>query len=300
MEMSSSARHGPPNASRPPRGGAGWLRRQGATALFSLLVGGGLAYGYLAYLRSDDVSPDSVSGYGFAIAGTLLLALVGVGYVLRKRLRRNWSGLLHTALTWHVVGGVFGLALILMHATGNFHPRTGTYALYGLIALVVSGLIGRLLDRVAPRFAAQAALATLTSGGEERLDALVDVLHGTWRGRRDKRHTPSREADVGIPWDLAYHDLGASSEQIPSLLTQGVAGAARGAPPNAADLTQRAMGKDALVAESAQIRRAIGRERFFLRLIRVWRWTHTLLSLVTLALILWHLEYAAVLLLGAR
>jgi hypothetical protein len=278
-------------------------RRQRRTALVSVLIGAGLAYLYVMYLRSDDVSPDSIYGYGFAIAGTLLLAAVGVGYALRKRWRRNWSGLLHTALTWHVVGGLCGLALILMHSAGNFNPRTGTYALWGLIALVVSGMIGRQLDRVAPRLAARAALATLTDDGEERLEVLVDALHVKRRARHEKRSRSLQAVDASIPWDLAYYDLGAQASDIPMLLKQGAAGGPRGMSGQrggAADLAAGATEKGALVSESAQIRRNIGLERLSLNLVRVWRWLHTAISLVTLGLILWHLEYAAVLLMNAH
>ena len=41
--------------------------------------------------------------------------------------------------------------LLFMHSFGNFNPRSGTFALYGMIALVISGFVGRLLDRLMPR-----------------------------------------------------------------------------------------------------------------------------------------------------
>jgi hypothetical protein len=44
----------------------------------------------------------------------------------------------------------------------------------------------------------------------------------------------------------------------------------------------------------------MGMERLCLHLIRVWRYLHTALSVLTLILILWHLEFAATLLLAAR
>src|ERR1051326_7690117 len=120
---------------------------QWASLWLCLLAGIGLAYLYTMYLQSKDVSPDSMYGYGFAIAGTILLLLVGAGYALRKRLGRRWPGRLHTFLAWHMAGGLLGLVLILMHSAGNFNPRSGTYALYGLIGVVISGIIGRVLDR---------------------------------------------------------------------------------------------------------------------------------------------------------
>ena len=99
-------------ATRRPRR-SGWFRGQWLVALVGVLLGGGLAYAYVAYWRSGDVSPDSRYGYLFAIAGTILLALTGIGYTLRKRLWRGRLGLLHTALSWHIVGGLLGLAFIL-------------------------------------------------------------------------------------------------------------------------------------------------------------------------------------------
>src|SRR5215469_2975667 len=89
-----------------PRALAGWPRSQKQAAIVGLLAGSGLVYLYTYYLRSNDVSPDSWDGYIFAIAGTALLLLVGLGYTLRRRLRRARHGLLHTALSWHMVGGL--------------------------------------------------------------------------------------------------------------------------------------------------------------------------------------------------
>jgi hypothetical protein len=275
---------------------AAWSRSQKQAAAVGLLVGSGLVYVYACYLQSSDVSPDSQHGYIFAIAGTLLLVLVGLGYTLRKRLRRARRGLLHAALAWHIVGGLLAFLLILMHAAGNFHPRTGTYALCSLTALVVSGIIGKQLDRIAPRLAARSALKTLTSDGEERLEALVGTLdrkRETLRALATRRKRTGEQAATGAgwePWDLAYYTLDARAEEIPSLLHH-----ARPASPYPPPT-----GTAALASESDEIRRAIGMELFYLRLIRVWRYLHIALSWLTLVLILWHLEYAATLLLGTK
>lgn len=273
----------------------GWSRSQWWAAVMALLLGGGLAYGYLTYLRGGDVSPDSFYGYLFAIGGTVLLALTGIGYVLRKRLLRRRFGLLHVALSWHVVGGLLGLGLILAHSVGNFHPRTGTYALYSLIALVISGIIGKQLDRLAPRLAARAALRTLTAEGEERLDTLVDTLamKRLPRGERQRtaRQQVAKHTSSSVPWDLAYYDLSASPDQIPALLH------GRG---KSSEARPRSSSSGDLASEAVAIRTAMGVERLCLSLIRVWRYLHTALSILTLGLILWHLEFAATLLLAAR
>ncbi len=290
MAMRAGASPGRAQQHRRQRSG-GWSRSQWAATLGGLALGGALVYGYVTYLRGGDVAPDSRSGYIFAILGTLLLILVGAGYALRKRLWRGRFGLLHTALAWHVVGGILALALILAHSAGNFHPRTGAYALYSLIALVVSGIIGKQLDRIAPRLAARAALKTLTADGEERLDALVSTL--TWkRHRRRERSRPiSQQAASSVPWDLAYYDLSAPPQEIPALLHQQHRGGSHSASPAV---------EGALASEAVAIRQEMGMERLCLHLIRVWRYLHTALSVLTLILILWHLEFAATLLLAAR
>ncbi|MGZ3581242.1 MAG: hypothetical protein ACXWP6_00690 [Ktedonobacterales bacterium] len=286
---------------RPPRRrfGAGWSRSQWRAVLAGLVVATGMAFAYVYYVSfGRDVSPDSLYGYAFAIAGTLLLVAVGVGYTVRKRVRGARRGLLHTALSFHIVGGILALGLIMMHAVGNFHPRTGTYALVSLIALVVSGIIGKQLDRVAPRIIAKSALKTVTGDGEERLESLMSALDATRHQHRERRKTTNSHVGAGdatastaasIPWDLAYYDLSVAPSEIPSLLGHSTNGGAH-RPPS----------ETALAAQSGVIGQAIGVERLFQRLIRVWRLLHTLLSILTLVLILWHLEYAATLLLNTR
>jgi hypothetical protein len=210
-------------------------------------------------------------------------------------------GLLHLALTWHIIGGLLALALIVMHAAGNFHPRTGTYALCSLIALVVSGIIGKQLDRIAPRLAARVALRTVTREGEERLEALVGVLNTSQRQtrrvdspRRDRHRKSPDEHEASVPpwdpWDLAYFDLDAPADEIPSLLHG----------PSSSTVHPTLGGPGMQASLSEELRQAIGLEKFFLRLIRIWRYLHITLSGLTLILILWHLEYAATLLFNAR
>ncbi len=300
--------------SEPP--GYPWLslrlsRAQWVAAWCAAATGGGLAYLYTLYLRTRDVSPDSIYGYGFAIAGTALLLLVGALYPLRKRLGRRWPGRLHTFLAWHMAGGLLGLTLILMHSAGNFNPRSGTYALYGLIGIVVSGVIGRALDRFAPRLAAKAALQALSANGEERLDDLEQELAAIAADARARRDELQAQSLRGTPWDLAYYDLDPEIEDIPGLLRQGV----RSETGPILDLRQlsgplavlrpqpfsaRRQNTDTLALQAAALQRALGHEHFYLQLVRVWRRLHILITLAALGLLAWHLEYAATLLLAAR
>ncbi len=286
-------------------------RAQWAALWTATLAGLGLAYLYTTYLHSKDVAPDSMYGYGFAISGTALLLLIGVAYPLRKRLGRRWPGRLHAFLAWHMVGGLLGLALIFMHAVGNFNPRSGTYALYGLIGVVISGVIGRGLDRLSPRLAARAALRALSATGEDRLEDLEDELAAIADDARARREELQEQGTRGTPWDLAYYDLDPEVEQIPTLLRQGVRGESGAildlrqlsgplAVPRPQHIPANRQSTGALARQAKGIQRAMGREQFHLQVVRVWRRLHILISLVALGLLAWHLEFAATLLLGAK
>lgn len=278
----------------------------------AVLTGVGLAYLYIMYQQSNDASPDSIYGYGFAIGGTALLLLVGLGYVLRKRVGRRKPGRLHALLAWHMAGGLLGLVLILMHADGNFNPRTGTYALYGLIGVVVSGVIGRVLDRLSPRMAARVALQALSASGEERLDDLEEELAAIAQDAQTRRERLQEQGARGAPWDLAYYDLDPEVEDIPRLLHRGLRGETGpilnlkqlsgplAVPRSQQAFAPRRQSTDALARQAIDIQRVMGREQFYLQLVRVWRKLHMLISLAALGLLIWHLEFAATLLLNAK
>ncbi len=121
--------------------------------LFVILLGTtvGVVF-YVWYIQhNNDTSPDSIAGYTYAIIGTLLLLLAAVLYSLKRRSRKKRSvGQLQRSLNWHICFGVLGLVFLFLHSFGNFNPRTGTYALYGMIALAISGAVGRFLDRLIP------------------------------------------------------------------------------------------------------------------------------------------------------
>lgn len=306
---------GPRAMARMPRySWLGWRSSQAmrVAVVCALLLGAGLVLAYLTYLRdSPDAAPDSPVGVGFAVAGTLLFVLVGAGYVARKRLPRlRRSRALQTALSWHIVGGVLALALILMHAAGNFHPRSGTYALYGLIAVVVSGLVGRAIDRFCPRIAAMASLRAVQTEGamrarlhrhhrEEQAALSASARHRIQRPPTRRRAATPTPTVPEAQWDLAYYDMPRGARSLPPALSAmtplprmagegpGVGAAPRPMP----DVADRA-------SQSADILAAMERMRFAVTLVRVWRHVHQLLCVVTVGLIIWHLVFAATLFFG--
>ena len=111
----------------------------------------GVAFFVWYIQHSNDVSPDSIAGYTYAIIGTLFLLMAAFLYSLKRRShKKRIVGRLHRSLNWHICFGVLGLVFLFLHSFGNFNPRTGTYALYGMITRALSGMIRRFLDRLVP------------------------------------------------------------------------------------------------------------------------------------------------------
>ncbi len=301
-------------------GSRSWL----LTLLFTLLILG-LSIAFFVWYahHSSDLSPDSIAGYGYAIAGTICLALAATLYSIRRRARKRAIGQLNAALNWHVFLGILGLALLFMHSFGNFNPRTGTYALYGMIALVISGFVGRALDRVMPRLIAREVRKALTEQGEDRIERISQqlqaiVVHnneqvrtfstGGSGGNRDISlvpapgpranlplpFEPSKQA-LHTPWDLAYISLEATPQELSVDAPQY-----RFIPDKKSNLTRPGAllpGAQEHISELERVRQAMQREQFYRYVIHYWRIFHVALALLTIGLTVWHLVYAAQLLL---
>ncbi|HEY6539743.1 MAG TPA: hypothetical protein VIZ18_02355 [Ktedonobacteraceae bacterium] len=288
------------------------------------LMAGGIAF-YMWYGRhNSDASPDSIAGYAFAITGTLFAILAGILYSRRRRShKKRVVGKLNASLQWHMCFALLALVFLFLHSFGNFNPRTGTYALYGMIALAISGVIGRLLDRLAPRLIAGEAHKALTARGEDRVESISQKLQAIVVHNNEKvqgfatpdkskaitsspvsltggplsNHFPFeyRNQPLHTPWDLAYISLEATPQELGR-----EAGQYRFVPDKKSQLTRPGAlmpGAREHIAELQEVERAMQRESFYRYIIRYWRRLHALLVLVTLGLTLWHIIYAAQLLL---
>jgi len=288
-------------------------------ALLTFLVLAISAGFYVWYSQhSSDAAPDSIAGYSYAILGTASLLLAGTLYSIRRRSHKKRAlGKLNTALHWHIFFAIIGLVLIFMHSFGNLNPRTGTYALYGLIALVISGLVGRTLDHLIPRLIAGEVQQALTARGEDRIETISQkvqalVAHNTEalssqpiavnfadfssRKQQVMQHRPQTsleyeedERPLHTPWDLAYISLEATPQELSRLMPDKH----RPLTPSAALMP----GAQQHLVELHKVQRAMQREHFYRYIIRYWRLLHIALALLTLGLITWHLIYAAQLLL---
>jgi hypothetical protein len=302
--------------------GRSWFMRLCVT-LLGIAISGAFFVWYVQ--NSNDVSPDSIAGYGYAIIGTAFLILAAVLYSLRRRSHKKRTvGGLNSSLGWHICFAVLGLVILFLHSFGNFNPRTGTYALYGMIALTLSGMVGRLLDRLMPRLIAGQVDKALTAQGDDRIETISQklqaiVVHNT-QDLRSFTPVPGATATMApkslvplsrpisndfpfvykdqplhTPWDLAYISLEATPQELGR-----EAGQYRFIPDKRSGLARPGAlmpGAHEHITELAEVERAMKREQFYRYVIRYWRKFHVALALLTIGLTIWHLVYAAQLLL---
>ena len=109
-----------------------------------------LGYG-AAYLRADALpSASGLAGHGIGIAGFILMLMTATLYSLRKlRTTARW-GSMAAWLRFHMVTGLVGPYMVLLHTAMRFRGLAGLAMLLTAV-VVVSGLIGRYLYTAVPR-----------------------------------------------------------------------------------------------------------------------------------------------------
>ncbi len=102
---------------------------------------------YLGWTHRHDglLTPEEGLGYGLGVAGTAMMAALA-GYPLRKRIPgwRRW-GALKTWFRMHMVLGFVGPMLILFHANFQTGSLNSSVALWSMVTVVTSGIVGRYL-----------------------------------------------------------------------------------------------------------------------------------------------------------
>jgi hypothetical protein len=257
-----------------------------------------------------DKHGDSVAGLIFAVAGTLFMILASVGFTLRRQARKRYVGQLNALLNWHIAFGILALVMIFLHAYGNFNPRSGTYALYAMIALVIAGIIGRCLDRMVPRMITDEVSKALTAQGEDRIESisrkLQSIVVHNKQELRGFQKTPGPLSMPGTPagrkgaaggpavlqssWDMAYISLDETPQELSRDNSQY-----RFVPDRRSNLTRPGAlypGAEEHMSAIAEVQQALKKEEFLRYVIRFWRVVHIALVVLTVGLTLWHLEFA--------
>lgn len=118
----------------------------GALAITAFLATISASVGWAWLHRRDDVLlAEHGAGYFVGITGALMMVAL-LGYPLRKRLRfmRGW-GASAQWFRWHMILGVLGPALIVIHSDFSLQSVNATVAFVSMLTVAGSGLVGRYL-----------------------------------------------------------------------------------------------------------------------------------------------------------
>jgi hypothetical protein len=124
--------------------------------------------------KHELLKPSGTIGINLGILGTLLFFLIFL-YALRKAI--PWLGRIGTARHWmdfHVVAGVSAPVVIAFHASFKFQGIAG-FAFWIMVAVAISGVVGRYLYSQIPRSlnAAELSLNELQTNEYELSEALL-------------------------------------------------------------------------------------------------------------------------------
>jgi hypothetical protein len=144
--------------------------------------------------KHELLRPSGSIGIKLGILGTVLFFIIFL-YALRKVI--PWLGRYGTARHWmdfHVIAGVTAPVLIAFHASFKFQGIAG-FAFWIMVAVALSGVIGRYLYAQIPRSlgAAELSLTELRSTERELSEALLGQSHFTERQLARALHIPTAE-----------------------------------------------------------------------------------------------------------
>ena len=130
-----------------------WKERGGPRLLQSLVrlsvLSGVLLTVMLAYVVWDSPPYSSAHGLGYwlgVLGGSLMLVLLL--YPLRKRARSlSFLGPLRHWFKFHLAAGIFGPLIVLFHSTFHVGSINAAVALFSMLLVVASGIVGRFLYR---------------------------------------------------------------------------------------------------------------------------------------------------------
>lgn len=294
--------------------GSPWMKTW-STAFLIIVIA---IVGFIVYGRfSNDISPDSPAGYTYAIVGTFFMLLATFSYSHTRRSRQRKIGQLNQSLNWHICFGVVAIVLLCLHSFGNLNPRTGTYALWGFIALIISGFVGRIIDRAAPRQVTKQVRKALTEYGDDRIETISrNVQDIVSYNKQDLQPFKAdvaagrkgvAQANVVVPdpismggsalpssWDIAYISLEETPQEVSRNSQQY-----RFVPDRKSALASPGSlmpGYNDQMEALQDVQLALKKEQFYRALVRYWRIFHVLLVLTTIGLTIWHLVYAGQLL----
>jgi len=224
-----------------------------------------------------DPATDPFRDFGIV---AFVLVLVVTAYTLRRRFARGLPGKVQSWLWVHTWFGVISILIVFMHEgyqniTHDFsfladrftEADYGTTAMYALLLLVLTGVVGRLLDMWQARVIAAEADTNgvgITRSIEERMHELSLTI-----GRlRAGKSAPFQQF-----CEQALHHKAALPDLLPVLAPQEVGDFERAYE---------------VLGERARLGRSLQRQQRARLIIRTWRYIHIPLACIALGIISYH------------
>jgi hypothetical protein len=116
---------------------------------------------YVLAYRQANAFPraSSLIGHGIGVVGIVLMLMTATLYSLRKLSHSARWGDMAGWLRFHMVTGLVGPYMVLLHTSMRFHGVAGVAMLFTIV-VVISGLVGRYLYTAVPRGALAASTAS--------------------------------------------------------------------------------------------------------------------------------------------
>ncbi len=102
------------------------------------------------YLTRSIPAAGGLFGHLLGIVGFILMLMTEVLYSFRKRSRRARWGSMEIWLKFHILTGLVGPYMVLLHTSWKFHGLAGAVTLLTLL-IVISGFVGRYIYTRIPR-----------------------------------------------------------------------------------------------------------------------------------------------------
>ncbi len=114
----------------------------------------------LAYRQANALPrASSLIGHGIGVVGIVLMLMTATLYSVRKLSHSAHWGDMAGWLRFHMVTGLVGPYMVLLHTSMRFHGVAGVAMLFTIV-VVISGLVGRYLYTAVPRGALAASAAS--------------------------------------------------------------------------------------------------------------------------------------------
>ena len=124
--------------------------RELVLALLAVVAITGLYAGYVNAVAVPAAS--GLLGHSLGIIGFGLMLMTETLYSLRKRAMRRPRGSMRSWLQFHIVTGIVGSYLVILHSAWNLNGLAG-WLTFMTVVVVISGFIGRYIYTAVPRTA---------------------------------------------------------------------------------------------------------------------------------------------------